>query len=200
MTSACFWQTPARGLAPSCCIGRLQRGTLDAREGAALGRRAAEALAAAHARHVVHRDIKPSNLFLPGGDVERVKILDFGIARLMQEARALTATGIVIGTAGYMAPEQARGDRDVDGRADVFSLGAVLFECLAGRPAFAGQHVMAMLAKVLLEEPPPLRDLCPAVPRAFADLVTRMLAKAPASRPPSAAAVAAELATMVLDD
>ena len=177
----------------------LARRALTVREGIALGRRVAEALAVAHARGIVHRDIKPSNLFLPGGDVEQARILDFGIARVVHAPRVLTVTGVVVGTPGYMAPEQARGDSVIDGRADLFSLGAVLFECLAGQPAFAGSLAMAILLKVLLEVPPSLGDLRADVPHALADLVARMLAKERAARPESAAAVAAELAAMALD-
>ena len=95
---------------------------------------AAQALGVAHANGVVHRDIKPSNLFLVGGEVDRIKMLDFGIAHIQASADAMTRTGSAIGTPGYMAPEQARGSRDIDARADVFSLGCVMFECLAGRP------------------------------------------------------------------
>ncbi len=98
----------------------------------------------------MHRDVKPANLFLVDGRADRMKVLDFGVARVA--GSALTATGVLLGTPSYIAPEQARGAREVDGRADLFSLGAVLFECLTGRPPFSGEHVMAVLAKVLLEE------------------------------------------------
>jgi len=162
-------------------------------ESVTLARRVAEALEAAHARGVVHRDLKPSNLLLVGGTVEQVKVLDFGIARWMEATRPLTRTGMVLGTPGYMAPEQARGERDVGPQADVFSLGCVLFECLTGRPAFRGAHLMALLAKLLLEAPPPVRDLRPEVPEALSALIERMLAKDPALRPQDGAAVVAAL-------
>lgn len=178
----------------------LHRRTFSVREVAVMGQRIAEGLAAAHARGVVHRDIKPSNLFLRNGEAARVMILDFGIARIDQAPLLLTATGMVIGTPGYMAPEQARGAPGIDARADLFSLGAVLFECLAGRPAFTGHQVMALLAKVLLEEPPQVVTLRPDVPPALDALVARLLAKDPADRPASAAVVAAELARMSLDE
>ncbi len=171
---------------------RLLRGRLSVEETVTLGGRVAEALAAAHARGVVHRDVKPSNLFLPGGAIEGVKVIDFGIARASAERRA-TLSGVAVGTPSYMAPEQARGAHGVDLRADVFSLGCVLFECLAGRPPFEGQHAMAVLAKLLFEEVPPLRDLAPGVPPALAALVGRMLAKAPEDRPAGALEVAAAL-------
>lgn len=130
-----------------------------------LGRRVASALGLAHRRGVVHRDIKPSNIFLPQGDVQQVKVLDFGIARLDRSTTIVTQTGTIVGTPGYMAPEQAKGDRTtLDARADVFSLGCVLFECLTGKPAFQATHVMALLAKLLLDEPPRVRELRPDVP------------------------------------
>src|SRR5262249_20762656 len=124
---------------------RLQRGPLDPADAVTLGRRAAEALAIAHARGVVHRDVKPSNLFLVAGDVARVKVLDFGIARIPSGAQAPTRTGNRVGTPRYMSPEQVRGVRGVDARADVFALGCVLFACLTGRAAFTGTDELAVL-------------------------------------------------------
>jgi serine/threonine protein kinase len=122
---------------------------------------AAEALVVAHARGVIHRDIKPSNLFLPRGNIEDLKVLDFGIARIALASQAMTRTGAALGTPGYMAPEQARGERDLDARADLFALGCVLFEAVSGRAPFAGAHLMAVLAKVLFEDAPRLRELRP---------------------------------------
>src|SRR3954454_23103653 len=115
--------------------GRLQREPPTMSEAVTLATRVAEALGAAHARGVVHRDLKPSNLFLPGGRVDQVKVLDFGIAH-RKGRTALTRTGTTIGTLGYMAPEQARSGGVIDARADVFALGCVLFQCLTGTPAF----------------------------------------------------------------
>src|SRR6185369_5218253 len=132
---------------------RLSRSGLGVAEAVMLATRVAEALGAAHARGVVHRDVKPSNLFLCDGRVDRVKVVDFGIAR-RDRALGATRTGVLLGTPGYMAPEQARGGRELDARADVFALGCVLFECITGRPAFAGEHAMAILARILLEEAP----------------------------------------------
>jgi hypothetical protein len=163
---------------------RLRRGALSVEDSISLTRAAAEALGAAHARDVVHRDIKPSNLFLVENDLAGLKVLDFGIARMALTLGTFTQTGSVMGTPGYMAPEQARGERVcLDARADVFSLGAVLFECLTGRPAFEGQHVMALLAKLLMEEAPRLREISPTLPEELDELVARMLAKDPESRP-----------------
>ncbi len=162
---------------------RMRRGRLEILETIELGLRVARALAVAHAQGVVHRDIKPTNLFLVQSSIEQVKVLDFGLARIRGKT-ILTQTGSVIGTPGYMSPEQARGDRDrVDVRADVFSLACVLFECVTGQPVFVGAHVMAVLAKVLLEEAPRARQLRPEMPKEFDNLLARMLSKDPLLRP-----------------
>src|SRR5262249_26241741 len=107
-----------------------------------------------------------------------------------------TRTGTTLGTPAYMAPEQARGERDVDARVDVFALGCVLFECLAGKPVFAAEHVMGILAKVLLEEAPRSKELRADVPAPLDDLIARMLSKSAAERPPDGRAVVAELETL----
>ncbi|UQA56958.1 serine/threonine-protein kinase PknK [Polyangium aurulentum] len=170
---------------------RLERAPLTVAEVVRLGARVAAALASAHARGVVHRDLKPSNLFLPGGEPAEVKVVDFGIARFAHAEARLTATGSIIGTPGYMAPEQASGEGVAGPAADLFALGAVLFECLAGHPAFSGASPIAVLAKVLLEAPPRLdaerSDLAPALVTLVADL----LAKRPEDRPDAGAAAAA---------
>jgi predicted ATPase len=180
---------------------RLARARLGVAGSVAVARAIAEALAAAHALGVVHRDLKPSNVMLVGGALDRVKLLDFGIARADHGrasigARALTQTGSSMGTPGYMAPEQVRSARDTDARADVFALGAVLFECLTGRPAFAGDHALAILAKLLLEEAPAAAALEPLVPPELDALVARMLAKGRDDRPADAASVVAALAAL----
>ncbi|MDC3958981.1 serine/threonine-protein kinase [Polyangium jinanense] len=175
---------------------RLARGRLGVEESVALLLAVAEALAIAHARGVVHRDIKPGNVFLVGRSLDRVRLLDFGIARPGLMSPRLTETGAVLGTPGYMAPEQARGAAEVDARADVFALGAVLFECLTGKPAFVGQHVMAVLAKVMFEDPPLVRELRREVPAMLEAIVACMLAKEPADRPANAAEVAEALASL----
>jgi tetratricopeptide (TPR) repeat protein len=168
---------------------RLRRSPLTVAESLTVFSRLAEVLAWLHAAGVVHRDIKPSNLFLVDGRLDTVKVIDFGIARLPYAGRTATRTGTRLGTPGYMAPEQASGDSLVDARADVFSMGCVLFECLTGRPAFAGEHAMAVLAKVLFDEVPEVRKLRPEVPFALSELVARMLCKQPGERPASAAEV-----------
>src|SRR5262252_7076146 len=156
---------------------RLDRQPPSVAESVALARRAGEALAHAHARGIIHRDIKPENLFLPGGAIDRLKILDFGIARLTRGGRKLTLTGSVIGTPGYMAPELIRGERDITARADVFSLGCVLFQCVTGRPVFEAEESTALLAKILLQDAPRAKEVAPHLPEAIDALVGRMLAK-----------------------
>src|SRR5262245_13015235 len=143
---------------------RVDRQPPSVAESVALARRAAEALAHAHARGIVHRDIKPENLFLPGGSIERLKVLDFGIARLTRGGRKLTLTGSVIGTPGYMAPELIRGERNITAHADVFSLGCVLFQCLTGRAVFEAEEATALLAKILLQDAPRVKEIVPTLP------------------------------------
>ena len=127
-------------------------------------------------------------------------MLDFGAARFVRTTSAPTASGIVLGTPGYLAPEQVNDDHAIDGRADVFALGCVLFECLAGRPAFVAQHVLALLGKILREDPPPLRQLVPHAPKDLEDLLIAMLAKDPAARPADMAAIAEALGRVVPAD
>ncbi len=172
---------------------RLSRAGLSVKESVALVRRVAESLAAAHVRGIVHRDVKPSNLFLQDGEIDRVRVLDFGIARLRHATRAHTATGALLGTPGYMAPEQALGEAHVDARADVFALGCVFYECLTGKPVFAAEHMMALLAKIVLEDAPRVKELRPALPDSLDDLVARMLSKDPAGRPADGAGVVAKI-------
>ncbi|WP_394820742.1 protein kinase domain-containing protein [Pendulispora albinea] len=171
---------------------RLEKGPLDEASVFALARGAAAALAHAHAVGIVHRDLKPSNLFLVDGDPARVKLLDFGVARTLGRT-AITEAGGVVGTPGYMAPEQIRDDAGLDARCDLFALGCVLFEAMVGRPAFAAGNVQALMLKLLIEELPALGSLLPELPPRFGALVDRMLAKDPARRPASAAAVVLEL-------
>lgn len=161
---------------------RLMRGPLGVADALHLTRRIADALALAHLRGIVHRDLKPSNIYLRGASVRDVMLLDFGIARVQGASVAMTGVGAVIGTPGYMAPEQVRGDPRIDARADVFSLGCVLFECLTGRAAFVGESTMALLAKILMEEAPRTSELRGGIHAAIDDAVARMLHKEPAAR------------------
>ncbi|HZF49701.1 MAG TPA: protein kinase [Polyangiaceae bacterium] len=175
-------------------LGRRSR--LGPSEATRLGVQVAEALGEAHAHGIVHRDIKPSNIFLEGSEIGRVKLLDFGMARWSQVARMATITGTVLGTPAYMAPEQARGDKKVGPQADVFALGCVLFECLTGKAAFAGDHMLATLSKLLLEEPPRIRKENPHVPAALAAAVERMMERDPSRRPGNGVEAAASLAAL----
>jgi serine/threonine protein kinase/tetratricopeptide (TPR) repeat protein len=171
---------------------RLQRGALSAAEAMPIGLGMLAALSALHARGIVHRDLKPSNVFLtPHG----VKLLDFGLARPDVEESFNTATGVtragmVVGTPRYMAPEQAMG-QTVDARSDLFAAGAILFEMLAGRPAFAGRSIVEVLHATRYEQPPALTG-SPAV-AAVDRVIRRALAKRPEERPGSADAMAEEL-------
>jgi Leucine-rich repeat (LRR) protein len=166
-------------------------GPLSVPEVLRLGQQIARGLAVAHAAGLVHRDVKPANLWLePEGG--RLKVLDFGLARAVQDDAQLTQSGAIVGTPAYMAPEQARRAK-VGPRSDLFSLGAVLYRMCTGRLPFQGDGAMSMLLAVTHEEPPPVRDLAPAVPPALAELVMRLLAKDPAKRPAAAQEVADRL-------
>jgi serine/threonine protein kinase len=163
---------------------------LDIMDTVRIGLQTASGLAAAHAQGLVHRDIKPANLLLEDG-LARVRITDFGLARSIDDV-AVTQAGVVHGTPEYMAPEQARGE-PVDHRADLFSLGSVLYAMCTGEPPFQAPSTVAVLRKVSDEEPPPIRTLNPSVPDWLIQLIGRLLAKNPAERIQSAADVAALL-------
>jgi tetratricopeptide (TPR) repeat protein/TolB-like protein len=152
----------------------------------------ADALAFAHGFGVIHRDIKPENILLPGG---RAVVTDFGIARAVtaSDEQKLTETGLAIGTPGYMSPEQAAGESLLDARSDIFSLGCVLYEMIAGQPPFTGPTAQAVLARRLVEPPPPLRPMRETVSQDLERAVFRSLARAPADRYSTAAEFAATL-------
>ncbi|MBI4956310.1 MAG: protein kinase [Myxococcales bacterium] len=186
---------------------RLRSGKVAVREAIDVAAQVAHALAAAHDAGIIHRDLKPENLFVQVDGV--VKILDFGIAKLGPEPGAepppepgsatvslATGSGVVLGTAGYMAPEQVLGER-VDARADLFALGAILYELLSGTPAFGGGHAVERMHAVLKESPPP-REPAPDEPPGLATLLARCLAKDPRERPASARELALEL-TLLLE-
>jgi tetratricopeptide (TPR) repeat protein len=171
----------------------LERG-LDLDETIALVRRLLEALTHLHGRGVVHRDVKPSNVMLPGGEPQAAKLVDFGLARV-RGARALTGTGMRLGTTQYMAPEQVLSARHVDGRADVFALGCVMFECITGRRAFAGDDDVGVIARIVLDRAPRIRQFRADAPSALDDFVARLLSREVLKRPPSDEAQR-ELATL----
>lgn len=175
---------------------RLLRGPLTLRDCLVLFEQVAQALSVAHQRGIIHRDLKPSNLFLVGGNVDQVKILDFGIARRIVGSHAMTKTGMIVGTPEYMAPEQARGVRELTPAADLFSLGCVLYECLAGQPPFVADHIAAVLVRILFEEPAPIEDRRPGVPKALSAMLASLLAKDPAQRLADAAALRAEIVSL----
>ncbi|MFO0587388.1 MAG: protein kinase [Polyangiaceae bacterium] len=180
---------------------RLANGPLTHGEALAVGYQVSDALHAAHLRGVVHRDVKPSNIVIgPRSEGGRVKLLDFGVAHLRAAVDALTTTGATLGTPGYMAPEQARGEPSVDPRADVFSLGAVLFQALSGRLPFVGEDAVATLLAVENDPAPRLSDLVPDADPSMDALLARMLAKDPAERPRNGGAVRDALMTPLEDE
>ncbi len=155
-----------------------------------LGIRVADALAAAHDAGLLHRDVKPGNILLQDDRLDRAVLVDFGLARPEVEAAGLTKSGVVLGTPAYMAPEQARGKRrDIDPRSDVFSVGAVLWECLTGVRAFAADNPLGIIHAVLNVEPPFASELASAVPQHLSRLLHRCLSKTPDKRPPDGAAL-----------
>jgi eukaryotic-like serine/threonine-protein kinase len=146
-----------------------------------ISREVADALSYAHSQGVIHRDIKPENILLEAG---HAVVADFGIARAVDEAggETLTGTGHPLGTPAYMSPEQAAGSRDLDGRSDLYSLGCVLYEMLAGHPPFVGTHGGGRGLSAPRPEPPPITSIRPAVPAQVAATLERALAKTPADR------------------
>jgi hypothetical protein len=161
-------------------------------EALTIARQVASALDYAHGQGVVHRDIKPENILLHEGEA---MLADFGIALAVREAggNRLTETGLSLGTPQYMSPEQATGDRTLDARSDVYSLGAVVYEMLAGEPPVTGPTVQAVIAKLLTERPMSVRTVRDTVPEGVDDAVARALAKVPADRFSSAGDLARAL-------
>ncbi|MGL4463680.1 MAG: serine/threonine-protein kinase, partial [Planctomycetia bacterium] len=173
---------------------RMMRSWPGAAELTTIGRRIASGLAAAHDAGVVHRDVKPSNIWLherdrrsegrfdgaaawSGGAAPLVKLLDFGLARFVEDV-ALTQSGYVVGTPAYMAPEQASG-QPVDGRADLFALGTVLYEATTRRRPFRGENTLEVLHSLAVDEPPPPHELDPSIPEPLSRLIAELLEKSP---------------------
>lgn len=175
---------------------RLTRVGLTMRESIDLVRRVAETLGYAHTRGVVHRDIKPANILLRGKSLDDVVVIDFGIAKGQAGVSSITQVGAVLGTLGYMAPEQARGVGKMDARTDVFALGALLFKCLTGSPPFDADDPIAVLGKLLYQKAPRARDRRSDVPEDLDELIARMLAQSPDDRPADGGVVAAELSAI----
>src|SRR5436309_12726773 len=152
-----------------------REGQLPLEEALRIAREVASALSHAHSHDVVHRDIKPENILISGGEAV---VADFGIARAIVAAGAetLTDTGLAVGTPGYMSPEQATGAMQLDGRSDVYSLGCVLYEMLAGHPPFLGTTAQEILARHSLDAVPPLRTIRPELPPALERVVLKALA------------------------
>jgi eukaryotic-like serine/threonine-protein kinase len=161
---------------------RLQReGRLSLEEALRITHDVAEALGYAHGRGVLHRDVKPENILLAGG---RALVADFGLARAIGAAdyRRLTQTGVIVGTAHYMSPEQLREERDLDQRVDVYSLGCILYEMLTGAPPYTGRSLMELATRILQAPVPSVRRLDPDVPTAVDQAIGRALAKSAGDR------------------
>jgi eukaryotic-like serine/threonine-protein kinase len=156
------------------------KGPLEAKEILRIGQQIAAGLAAAHGANLIHRDIKPSNILLTGGPAERAKISDFGLARAVDDA-SMTSSGLIAGTPMYMAPEQARGE-SLDHRADLFSLGSVLYQMASGRPPFRAASTVAVLKRVCEDTPRPLHDVLPGFPGWLETVIFKLLEKEPNDR------------------
>jgi eukaryotic-like serine/threonine-protein kinase len=157
-----------------------EHGPLDVPEVLRLGWQIASGLAAAHARGLIHRDIKPANILLEGGRDDRVKITDFGLARAIDDA-SLTQSGVIAGTPMYMAPEQAQG-LALDQRADLFSLGSVLYRMVSGRPPFRAETTLAVLKRVTEDTPRSIQEIIPETPDWLCTIISRLHAKRPEDR------------------
>jgi serine/threonine-protein kinase len=174
---------------------RLESGPLEPWRALAVGQQIARGLAALHEHEVVHRNLSPRNVVIePGGTV---KLVDFGLVKLLKDrasrdAGFQTAAGKMLGTAGYMAPEQLQGG-DIDGRCDLFALGVVLYEAISGERPFPTDNLLAFIEAIQNDEPQPLYELVSGVPVAASALIARLLAKEPSERPQSAAEVVAKL-------
>jgi serine/threonine protein kinase/predicted ATPase len=174
---------------------RLARSGLTVSETLLLGRDLTRALSRLHAHGIVHRDLKPANVMLRDRDPRQPVLVDFGVARRAESA-SVTLSGARVGTLLYMAPEQIRDPRRVDGRADVFALGCVLFECLTGNRAFAADDALATLARILLDQTPKPRSFRADLPEGVTRLIERLLARDPEQRPRADLALEREFAAL----
>jgi serine/threonine protein kinase/Leucine-rich repeat (LRR) protein len=166
-----------------------------------IGKEVAEGLSAAHEVGLVHRDIKPSNIWLetqPTGP-PRAVILDFGLARVQADNVQITQSGVIVGTPAYMSPEQARGDRNVDARTDLFSLGCVLYALCTGELPFQGKQMMDVLVALATQDPTPPHTIAATVPQPLSELILRLLAKKLDDRPSAARTIIDELAAIERD-
>jgi tRNA A-37 threonylcarbamoyl transferase component Bud32 len=167
---------------------RIKRvGGLTPHEVAPLMRQALLGLQAAHTAGIVHRDLKPENIFVckeKAGHHDFVKLIDFGVSKFnkLGSDMAMTRTGAVMGTPYYMSPEQARGGKDIDHRSDLYSMGVILYESVTGRVPFDAETFNELLFKIVLSEPPPLRQVCPEVDAAFESITQKAMARDPAHR------------------
>jgi eukaryotic-like serine/threonine-protein kinase len=177
---------------------RLDRGPLAPKDALTVTRAIAGALRAAHERGIVHRDVKPGNIILEGGDPARARLIDFGLARI-RDTTTSTMTGTLLGTPAYMAPEQIRAASEVDGRADLYALGVILFECLTGRRPFVSSDVLGVITQALFEPAPRVRDIDPTLSPALDSLIRSLLEKDPDQRFGTASSVLDALEARDLD-
>jgi serine/threonine-protein kinase len=165
---------------------RLKRGTLSTKQTAILMLELLDGLAAAHRAGIVHRDLKPDNIFLTrkSGREDFVKIIDFGVSKFQfdEQAMSMTTTGAVLGTPYYLSPEQARGDRDIDPRSDLYTVGVIVYRCVAGGVPFQADSFQSLLFKIALEDAEPLARAIPGLDPAFSALVQRAMARERAAR------------------
>jgi serine/threonine protein kinase len=171
-----------------------------------LGREIARGLAAAHEKGLIHRDIKPANIWLEtvidesGGNkkIYRVKLLDFGMARLQEQTQGLTRHGMVVGTPFYMSPEQATSSK-IDARSDLFSLGVVLYQLSTGMLPFQGETAISVMSALIKETPTPVHEVNPEIPRKLSRLIEKLLSKLPEDRPSNAINAAKQLEQLERD-
>jgi len=172
---------------------QLRSGRLGAPTTAAILTEVARGLAAAHSRGIIHRDVKPANILFDEAGVP--KLTDFGLAKQRERHDMhLTMDGAIMGTPAYMSPEQARGDNELVGpTTDVWSFGAMIYQCLAGQPPFSGASVVIVLMNVIEGKPVPIRELVPDVPPDLEAICQKCMEKNPADRYPTAAELVADL-------